>query len=534
MGFTTGNILEPACGVGNFFGMLPEGMMDSKLYGVELDPITGRIAKQLYPHADIQIKGFEETQHPDSFFDIAVGNVPFGNYSIPDKRYDKQHPLIHDYFFMKTLDKVRPGGVVAFITSKGTMDKKDPSVRRYLAERAELLGAVRLPNNAFQANAGTEVTTDILFLQKRERPAISEPDWVQLGESAEGYSINRYFADNPHMVLGELTEERTQYGKMEYTVAPIPGADLSEQLREVVSHIQGSYQEPERDFDEPAEENEFIPADPNIPNYSFGVSNGKLYYRIDSQMRPADASQTAQGRIRGLIGLRECTRRLIEYQLENSPDEIIAREQAQFNALYDRYVAQYGRITSRGNSMAFSDDTAYPLLCSLEELDENGAFKAKADMFTKRTIRAQQTVTHVDTAEEALAVSIGERARVDLAFMSELSGMSEEELATKLRGVIFLNIGGADTQDKAYVTADEYLSGNVREKLALAMAAQAADPDGPYAVNVEALTAAQPTDLQAGDIEVRLGSTWIPPEVVGQFMYQLLNTPSYRLSLIHI
>ena len=534
MGFTTGNILEPSCGVGNFFGMLPEGMMDSKLYGVELDPITGRIAKQLYPHADIQIKGFEETQHPDSFFDIAVGNVPFGNYSIPDKRYDKQHPLIHDYFFMKTLDKIRPGGVVAFITSKGTMDKKDPSVRRYLAERAELLGAIRLPNNAFQSNAGTSVVSDILFLQKRERPAISEPDWVQLGESAEGYSINRYFADNPHMVLGELTEERTQYGKMEYTVAPIPGADLSEQLREVVSHIQGSYQEQERDFDEPAEENEFIPADPNIPNYSFGVSNGKLYYRIDSQMRPADASQTAQGRIRGLIGLRECTRRLIEYQLENSPDEIISREQARLNALYDRYVTQYGRITSRGNSMAFSDDTAYPLLCSLEELDENGAFKAKADMFTKRTIRAQQTVTHVDTAEEALAVSIGERARVDLAFMSELSGMSEEELATKLRGVIFLNIGGADTQDKAYVTADEYLSGNVREKLALAKAAQTADPDGPYAVNVEALTAAQPTDLQAGDIEVRLGSTWIPPEVVGQFMYQLLNTPSYRKHKIKV
>ena len=534
MGFTTGNILEPSCGVGNFFGMLPEGMMDSKLYGVELDPITGRIAKQLYPHADIQIKGFEETQHPDSFFDIAVGNVPFGNYSIPDKRYDKQHPLIHDYFFMKTLDKVRPGGVVAFITSKGTMDKKDPSVRRYLAERAELLGAVRLPNNAFQANAGTSVVSDILFLQKRERPSISEPAWVQLGESAEGFAINQYFVDNPHMVLGELTEERTQYGKMEYTVSPIPGADLSEQLREAVSHIHGSYQEPERDFDEPAEENELIPADPNIPNYSFGVSNGKLYYRIDSQMRPADASQTAQGRIRGLIGLRECTRRLIEYQLENSPDEIISREQARLNALYDRYVTQYGRITSRGNSMAFSDDTAYPLLCSLEELDENGAFKAKADMFTKRTIRAQQTVTHVDTAEEALAVSIGERARVDLAFMSELSGMSEEELATKLRGVIFLNIGGADAQDKTYVTADEYLSGNVREKLALAKAAQTADPDGPYAVNVEALTAAQPTDLQAGDIEVRLGSTWIPPEVVGQFMYQLLNTPSYRKHKIKV
>ena len=534
MGFTTGNILEPACGVGNFFGMLPEGMMDSKLYGVELDPITGRIARQLYPHADIQIKGFEETAHPDSFFDIAIGNVPFGNYTVSDKRYDKSHPLIHDYFFMKTLDKVRPGGVVAFITSKGTMDKKDPSVRRYLAERAELLGAVRLPNNAFQANAGTEVTTDILFLQKRERPAISEPDWVQLGESAEGFAINQYFVDNPHMVLGELTEERTQYGKMEYTVAPIPGADLSEQLREVVSHIQGSYQEPERDFDEPAEENEFIPADPNIPNYSFGVSNGKLYYRIDSQMRPADASQTAQGRIRGLIGLRECTRRLIEYQLENSPDEIISREQARLNALYDRYVTQYGRITSRGNSMAFSDDTAYPLLCSLEELDENGAFKAKADMFTKRTIRAQQTVTHVDTAEEALAVSIGERARVDLAFMSELSGMSEDELVTKLRGVIFLNIGSADAQDKTYVTADEYLSGNVREKLALAKAAQTADPDGPYAVNVEALTAAQPTDLQAGDIEVRLGSTWIPPEVVGQFMYQLLNTPSYRKHKIKV
>ena len=534
MGFTTGNILEPACGVGNFFGMLPEGMMDSKLYGVELDPITGRIAKQLYPNADIQIKGFEETQHPDSFFDIAVGNVPFGNYSIPDKRYDKQHPLIHDYFFMKTLDKIRPGGVVAFITSKGTMDKKDPSVRRYLAERAELLGAIRLPNNAFQANAGTSVVSDILFLQKRERPAISEPDWVQLGESAEGYSINQYFADNPHMVLGNLTEELTQYGKMEYTVEPIPGADLSGQLREAISRIHGSYQEPELDFDEPAEENELTPADPNIPNYSFGVSNGKLYYRIDSQMRPADASQTAQGRIRGLISLRECTRRLIEYQLENSPDEIIAREQARLNALYDRYVTQYGRITSRGNSMAFSDDTAYPLLCSLEELDENGVFKAKADMFTKRTIRAQQTVTHVDTAEEALTVSIGERARVDPAFMSELSGMSEDELVAKLRGVIFLNIGSADTQDKTYVTADEYLSGNVREKLALAKAAQAAAPDGPYDINVEALTAAQPTDLQAGNIEVRLGSTWIPPEVVERFIYELLKTPSYRKHKIKV
>lgn len=534
MGFTTGNILEPACGVGNFFGMLPANMADSKLYGVELDPITGRIAKQLYPHADIQIKGFEETAHPDSFFDIAIGNVPFGNYTVSDKRYDKSHPLIHDYFFMKTLDKVRPGGVVAFITSKGTMDKKDPSVRRYLAERAELLGSVRLPNNAFQANAGTSVVSDILFLQKRERPSISEPAWVQLGESAEGFAINQYFVDNPHMVLGELTEERTQYGKLEYTVAPIPGADLSEQLREAVSHIHGSYQEPELDFDEPAEENELIPANPNIPNYSFGVSNGKLYYRIDSQMRPADASQTAQGRIRGLIGLQECTRRLIEYQLENSPDEIIAREQAQFNALYDRYVAQYGRITSRGNSMAFSDDTAYPLLCSLEELDENGAFKAKADMFTKRTIRAQEAVTHVGTAEEALAVSIGERARVDLAFMSKLSGMSEDELVTKLRGVIFINIDGADTQDKVYVTADEYLSGNVREKLALAKAAQAADPDGLYDINVEALTAAQPPDLQAGDIKVRLGSTWIPPEVVERFIYELLKTPSYRKHKIKV
>ncbi len=528
MGFTTGNILEPACGVGNFFGLLPERMADSKLYGVELDPITGRIAKQLYPDADIQIKGFEETNHPDSFFDLAIGNVPFGNYKLSDKRYDNQNLLIHDYFFAKTLDKVRPGGVVAFITSKGTLDKQDPSVRKYLAARAELLGAIRLPNNAFLSNAGTSVVSDILFLQKRDRPAIGEPAWVHLGQSAEGYTINQYFADNPHMVLGRLTEESTQYGRMEYTVAPIPGAELSEQLNEAISHIGGSFQEQEHDFDEPAEETEWLPADPAIPNYSFGISGGKLYYRIDSQMKPADASITAQGRIRGMIGLRECTRRLIEHQMDNAPDEIIQREQARLNALYDRFSAQYGPLTNRGNSMAFSDDTAYPLLCSLEVTDDNGNFLRKADMFHKRTIRAQAPVAHVDTAEEALAVSIGERARVDLPYMSELSGMSEEQLIEKLRGVIFLNVGSAASQDKTYVTADEYLSGDVREKLRLAKAAQAAMPDGRYDVNVEALTAAQPVDLQAGDIDVRLGTTWIPAEVVQQFIHELLHTPRYR------
>ena len=526
MGFTTGNVLEPSCGIGNFFGLVPEAMGKSKLYGIELDSITGRIAKQLYQNANIAVQGYEDSSLPDSFFDLAVGNVPFGNYGVSDKRYDKNHFMVHDYFFAKTLDKVRPGGIIAFVTSSGTMDKKNSAVRKYIAQRAELLGAVRLPNNAFLQNAGTQVVADILFLQKRDRAIETEPEWVHLGKSAEGFTVNQYFADNPDMVLGQLTEENTQYGRQECTCAPIAGADLSEQLRDAMANIHGSITEYERDDDELSEStNESIPADPDVRNFSFTVVDGQIYYRENSRMNKMEVSVTAANRIKGMIELRDCTRRLIEYQLEGYPDEDIAREQRSLNALYDRYTDKYGLLNSRANNMAFSDDSAYCLLCSLEVIDENGNLGRKADMFTKRTIRQQSVVTSVDTATEALAVSLSEKANVDMPYMAELTGKTEEQLAEELTGVIFLN-----PATKQYETADEYLSGDVRWKLQLLR--EIDDPQ--YAANMAALEKVQPKDLSASEIDVRLGATWLPPEDIEQFVHELLSTAYYIRNRIKV
>ena len=526
MGFTTGNVLEPSCGIGNFFGLVPEAMGKSKLYGIELDSITGRIAKQLYQNANIAVQGYEDSSLPDSFFDLAVGNVPFGNYGVSDKRYDKNHFMVHDYFFAKTLDKVRPGGIIAFVTSSGTMDKKNSAVRKYIAQRAELLGAVRLPNNAFLQNAGTQVVAGILFLQKRDRAIETEPEWVHLGKSAEGFTVNQYFADNPDMVLGQLTEENTQYGRQECTCAPIAGADLSEQLRDAMANIHGSITEYEREDDELSEStNESIPADPDVRNFSFTVVDGQIYYRENSRMNKMEVSVTAANRIKGMIELRDCTRRLIEYQLEGYPDEDIAREQRSLNALYDRYTDKYGLLNSRANNMAFSDDSAYCLLCSLEVIDENGNLGRKADMFTKRTIRQQSVVTSVDTATEALAVSLSEKANVDMPYMAELTGKTEEQLAEELTGVIFLN-----PATKQYETADEYLSGDVRWKLQLLR--EIDDPQ--YAANMAALEKVQPKDLSASEIDVRLGATWLPPEDIEQFVHELLSTAYYIRNRIKV
>ena len=526
MGFTTGNVLEPSCGIGNFFGLVPEAMSKSKLYGIELDSITGRIAKQLYQNANIAVQGYEDSSLPDSFFDLAVGNVPFGNYGVSDKRYDKNHFMVHDYFFAKTLDKVRPGGIIAFVTSSGTMDKKNSAVRKYIAQRAELLGAVRLPNNAFLQNAGTQVVADILFLQKRDRAIETEPEWVHLGKSAEGFTINQYFVDNPDMVLGQLTEESTQYGRQECTCAPIAGADLSEQLRDAMANIHGSITEYEREDDELSEStNESIPADPDVRNFSFTVVDGQIYYRENSRMNKMEVSVTAANRIKGMIELRDCTRRLIEYQLEGYPDEDIAREQRSLNALYDRYTDKYGLLNSRANNMAFSDDSAYCLLCSLEVIDENGNLERKADMFTKRTIRQQSVVTSVDTATEALAVSLSEKAKVDMPYMAELTGKTEEQLADELTGVIFLN-----PTTKQYETADEYLSGDVRWKLQLLR--EIDDPQ--YAANMAALEKVQPKDLSASEIDVRLGATWLPPEDIEKFVHELLSTAYYIRNRIKV
>lgn len=526
MGFTTGNVLEPSCGIGNFFGLVPEAMSKSKLYGIELDSITGRIAKQLYQNANIAVQGYEDSSLPDSFFDLAVGNVPFGNYGVSDKRYDKNHFMVHDYFFAKTLDKVRPGGIIAFVTSSGTMDKKNSAVRKYIAQRAELLGAVRLPNNAFLQNAGTSVVADILFLQKRDRAIETEPDWVHLGKSAEGFTVNQYFADNPDMVLGQLTEESTQYGRQECTCAPIAGADLFEQLRDAMANIHGSITEYEREDDELSEStNESIPADPDVRNFSFTVVDGQIYYRENSRMNKMEVSVTAANRIKGMIELRDCTRRLIEYQLEGYPDEDIAREQRSLNALYDRYTDKYGLLNSRANNMAFSDDSAYCLLCSLEVIDENGNLGRKADMFTKRTIRQQSVVTSVDTATEALAVSLSEKANVDMPYMAELTGKTEEQLAEELTGVIFLN-----PTTKQYETADEYLSGDVRWKLQLLR--EIDDPQ--YAANMAALEKVQPKDLSASEIDVRLGATWLPPEDIEKFVHELLSTAYYIQNRIKV
>lgn len=535
MGFQTGNILEPACGIGNFFGLVPESMAESKLYGVELDSVTGRIAKQLYQQANIAVQGFEDTSLPDSFFDLAVGNVPFGGYGVPDKKYDKHKFLIHDYFFAKTLDKVRPGGIIAFITSKGTMDKQNPGVRRYLAQRAELLGAVRLPNNAFLANAGTEVTTDILFLQKRDRVIDIEPDWVHLSQTGDGVPVNQYFVLNPDMVLGTMAFDHRMYGNQkETTCNPYEDTDLAELLREAMENIHAEITEYELDE---LDEDTSIPADPSVRNFSYTVANGKLYYRENSRMNPVETSVTATGRIKGMIALRDCVRELIEYQTEDYSDEAIQAQQRRLNRLYDVFTAKYGLLNSRGNSMAFSDDSSYSLLCSLEILDEDGGLERKADMFTKRTIRQRTTVTHVDTATEALAISIAEKACVDMGYMQSLTGLSEEQLANDLRGVIFRSLGEQnpaqvpkaffDIAHCPYVTADEYLSGNVRNKLRLARGLAEMRPDlaGQIAENIKALEAIQPKDLDASEIDVRLGATWVPPDVIKDFIFELLETP---------
>ena len=522
MGFQTGNILEPAMGVGNFFGLLPQEMQGSRLYGVELDSITGRIAKQLYPKADITVAGFETTDRRD-FFDLAIGNVPFGQYQVNDRAYNKLGFSIHDYFFAKTLDQVRPGGVIAFVTSRYTMDKQSPEVRKYIAQRAELLGAIRLPNNAFKANAGTEVVSDILFLQKRDRPIDIEPDWVHLGENEDGFSINQYFIDNPDMVLGTPTSENTQYGRQDYTVAPIEGADLAAQLHAAVQSIGGEYRAAELpDLGENETIQDTIPADPNVKNYSYAVVDGEVYYRENSVMVKPNLNATAKERVKGMAELRDCVHRLIDLQMWESDDISIRAEQQRLNRLYDRFTEKYGLINSRGNALAFADDSSYYLLCSLEMLDDEDKtkLKGKADMFTKRTIRQRQSVTSVDTAAEALALSIGEKARVDMAYMSQLTGKSEEDIINELNGVIFLDPVYGDWQ-----TADEYLSGNVRKKLREAENA-AVDSPG-YLPNVEALRAAQPKDLDASEIEVRLGATWIDKKYIQQFMFELLEPPLY-------
>ena len=522
MGFQTGNILEPAMGVGNFFGFLPQEMQGSRLYGVELDSITGRIAKQLYPKADITVAGFETTDRRD-FFDLAIGNVPFGQYQVNDRAYNKLGFSIHDYFFAKTLDQVRPGGVIAFVTSRYTMDKQSPEVRKYIAQRAELLGAIRLPNNAFKANAGTEVVSDIIFLQKRDRPIDIEPDWVHLGENEDGFPINRYFLDNPDMVLGRQTSESTQYGRQDFTVEPYEDLDLATQLRYAIQNIGGKYEAAELpDLGENETIQNTIPADPNVKNYSYAVVDGEVYYRENSVMVKPNLNATAKERVKGMAELRDCVHRLIDLQMWESDDISIRAEQQKLNRLYDRFTEKYGLINSRGNALAFADDSSYYLLCSLEMLDDEDKtkLKGKADMFTKRTIRQRQSVTSVDTAAEALALSIGEKARVDMAYMSQLTGKSEDDIIDELNGVIFLDPVYGDWQ-----TADEYLSGNVRQKLREAENA-AVDSPG-YLPNVEALRAAQPKDLDASEIEVRLGATWIDKKYIQQFMFELLEPPLY-------
>ena len=522
MGFQTGNILEPAMGVGNFFGLLPQEMQGSRLYGVELDSITGRIAKQLYPKADITVAGFETTDRRD-FFDLAIGNVPFGQYQVNDRAYNKLSFSIHDYFFAKTLDQVRPGGVIAFVTSRYTMDKQSPEVRKYIARRAELLGAIRLPNNAFKANAGTEVVSDIIFLQKRDRPIDIEPDWVHLGENEDGFSINQYFIDNPEMVLGRQTSESTQYGRQDFTVEPYEDLDLATQLRYAIQNIGGKYEAAELpDLGENETIQDTIPADPDVKNYSYAVVDGEVYYRENSVMVKPSLNATAKERVKGLAELRDCVHRLIDLQMWESDDISIRAEQQKLNRLYDRFTEKYGLINSRGNALAFADDSSYYLLCSLEVLDDEDKtkLKGKADMFTKRTIRQRQSVTSVDTAAEALALSIGEKARVNMAYMSQLTGKSEDDIIDELNGVIFLDPVYGDWQ-----TADEYLSGNVRQKLREAENA-AVDSPG-YLPNVEALRAAQPKDLDASEIEVRLGATWIDKKYIQQFMFELLEPPLY-------
>jgi len=519
MGFSKGNILEPAMGIGNFFGMLPENMQESRLYGVELDGITGRIARQLYPNADVKITGFEKTDYPNDFFDVAIGNVPFGQYKVADRAYDKHNFLIHDYFFAKALDKVRPGGVVAFVTSKGTMDKKSPEVRKYLAQRAELLGAIRLPNTAFKENAGTEVTSDILFLKKRDRVIDIEPDWVHLCENEDGIAMNQYFADHPEMIMGKMEMVSGQFG-MEATCTPDTAIPLSKQLEKAISHIEGSIDEVE--FDELDDElaREAIPADPGVKNYSYTIVDERVYYRENSIMKPVDVSETMEQRMKGMVQIRDCTQELIDYQLNEYPEDMIKSKQAELNELYDAFSKKYGLINSQTNKRAFNQDSSYCLLCSLEKLDDEGNFKGKADMFSKRTIKKAEVVTSVDTASEALAVSLGEKARVDLAYMSEVTGKSEEDVAKELAGIIFQN-----PVTEKWETADEYLSGNVREKLATARVFAENRPE--FAINVTALEGVQPKELDASEIEVRIGATWIDTKYIEDFMRETFETPDY-------
>ena len=518
-------------GVGNFFGMLPDSMADSRLYGVELDSITGRIAKMLYPQADITVAGFETTDCRD-FYDLAVGNVPFGQYKVNDKAYNKLGFSIHNYFFAKAIDQVRPGGIVAFVTSRYTMDSKDSTARKHMAERADLLGAIRLPNNAFRANAGTDVVSDIIFLQKRDRPIDHEPDWVQLGKTEDGFAINQYFVDHPEMVLGELTTESTQYGREELTVAPIEGANLADQLAEAVQHIEGQYTAAEVDAPDIAEEEtarRTLPADPEVKNFSYTVVDGEVFYRENSVMTQVELSDTAKGRVTGMVELRQIVNELIQQQLEDYPDEDIKATQERLNAAYDAFTAKYGLLNDRKNGRLFEQDSSYYLLCSLENLDEQGQLKSKAAMFTKRTIRPERTVTSVDTPSEALAVSIGEHGKVDLPYMAELLGTPGDygRITTELSGVIFKDPAADPTDPEAgWQTADEYLSGNVRDKLRMAQLAAESHPE--FKVNVDALTKAQPKDLEASEIDVRLGATWLDPSIVQQFMMETFQPP-YRI-----
>ena len=530
MGFRSGNILEPSLGVGNFFGMLPDSMADSRLYGVELDSITGRIAKMLYPQADITVAGFETTDRRD-FYDLAVGNVPFGNYKINDKAYNKLGFSIHNYFFAKAIDQVRPGGVVAFVTSRYTMDSKDSTARKHMAERADLLGAIRLPNNAFRANAGTDVVSDIIFLQKRDRPADIEPDWVQLGKTEDGFAINQYFVDHPEMVLGELTTESTQYGREELTVAPLEGANLGDQLAEAVQHIEGQYTEVEvetPDITDAEAERKTLPADPDVKNFSYTVVDGEVFYRENSVMTQVELSDTAKGRVTGMVELRQIVNELIQQQLEDYPDADIKATQERLNAAYDAFTAKYGLLNDRKNGRLFEQDSSYYLLCSLENLDEQGQLKSKAAMFTKRTIRPERTVASVDTPSEALAVSIGEHGKVDLPYMAELLGTPGEygRITTELSGVIFKDPAADPTDPEVgWQMADEYLSGDVRAKLRMAQFAAETNPE--FVVNVDALTKAQPRELEASEIDVRLGATWLDPDIIQKFMTETFQIPYY-------
>lgn len=534
MHFQTGNVLEPSCGIGNFMGLVPESMNDAKFYGVELDSISGRIAQQLYQKNSIAVQGFESTNLPDSFFDAAIGNVPFGQFKVPDKRYDKHNFLIHDYFFARTLDKVRPGGVIAFITSKGTLDKENPNVRKYIAQRADLLGAIRLPNDTFKAAAGTEVTSDIIFLQKRDRLVDIEPDWVHLATDANGIRMNAYFVDNPEMVLGDMQMVSGPHG-MESACIAYENAELGDLLRDAIQNIHAEITEFEIDDLEADDEDLSIPADPDVRNFSFTVVDGKIYYRENSRMNPVDVSATAESRIKGMIAIRDCVRTLIEYQTEDYPDADIKAEQEKLNRLYDDFGKKYGLISARANNSAFNSDSSYCLLASLEVLDDEGNFLRKADMFSKRTIKQKITVQSVDTASEAYALSLAEKARIDMPYMSQLTGKTEQELFEDLKGVIFLNpmhISEEDGKPK-YLPADEYLSGNVREKLRWAKRSAELYPED-YGENVRALEAVQPVDLTASEISVRLGATWLPPEIIEEFMFELFSTPRYCQWNIHV